>query len=80
LYDYYSEFACQVEEMDCYIKEEQNVLIERSALFNKMKQEMYKVKQDLSGSDRKIKQIREDTKHEISETNSRKESKEQEIE
>jgi hypothetical protein len=45
-----------------------------------MKQEMYKVKQDLSGSDRKIKQIREETKHEIGEMNSRKESKEQEIE
>ena len=22
LYDYYGEFACQVEEMDCYIKDE----------------------------------------------------------
>ena len=67
LYDYYSEFACQVEEMDSYIKEEQVVLKEREFLFSKMKQEMHKVKLDLTNSERKIKSIREEIKNEISE-------------
>lgn len=44
LYDYYAEFACQVEEMDSYIKEEQIVLIERNRVFKEMKVEMSKVK------------------------------------
>lgn len=44
LYDYYAEFACQVEEMDSYIKEEQIVLIERNRVFKEMKLEMSKVK------------------------------------
>jgi len=79
LYDYYSEFACQVEEMDSYIKEEQVVLKERHAFFTKMREEMHQVKSDLAHSDRKIKQLREDTKKEIAEKESQIESKDEEI-
>jgi hypothetical protein len=80
LYNYYGEFACQVEEMDAYIKEEQIVLIERERVFKEMKEEMGGVKQELVKSDKKIKEIREETKNQARELNARIDAKNTEIE
>ncbi len=80
LYNYYGEFACQVEEMDAYIKEEQIVLIERERVFKEMKNEMGEVKKELVRCDKRIKEIREETKNEARELNAKVEAKNAEIE
>ena len=48
LYDYYAEFACQVEEMDALIKEEKSILEERYQHFKESKQEMQLMKEMLT--------------------------------
>ena len=66
--------------MDAYIKEEQIVLIERERVFKEMKEEMGGVKQELVKSDKKIKEIREETKNQARELNARIDAKNAEIE
>jgi hypothetical protein len=48
LYDYYAEFACQVEEMDGLIKEDKCILEERYQLFKDSKKEMQLMKEMLT--------------------------------
>ncbi len=40
LYNYYSEFACQVEEMDAAIKEEKALLAEKYQEFKNYREEL----------------------------------------
>jgi hypothetical protein len=55
-------------------------LIERERVFKEMKNEMGEVKKELVRCDKRIKEIREETKNETRELNARVEAKNAEIE
>lgn len=48
LYDYYSEFACQVEEYDAFIKEDQSLLRDKDREFKHVKRELLTIKNKLN--------------------------------
>ena len=60
LYDYYAEFACQVEEMDAMIKEEKRVLNERYEEFSNAKREMVLMKEMIASKGYQLKSVDKD--------------------
>lgn len=60
LYDYYADFACQVEEMDALIKEEKVLLTERYEVFKDSKKEMLLMKEMIVTKDRQLKTVDKD--------------------
>lgn len=47
LYDYYSDFACQVEEHDAQIKEEQEVMRAKNLEFKQVKRQILELRSKL---------------------------------
>ena len=60
LYDYYADFACQVEEMDALIKEEKLLLTERYHQFRNAKKEMLLMKEMLASKGHQLKTVDSD--------------------
>ena len=72
LYNYYSDFACQVEEMDGIIKEEKLILDERVQQFRGMKKEMQLMKEMIVSKESQLKSMDGDVTEEKMERMSEK--------